>query len=62
MTSHSLRLTGLAAIAVFAAYLVGSRALDTGSWWEYGYTLALLVFGVNRFSVAVSEVFHHKKS
>jgi hypothetical protein len=24
------------------AYLVGSRALDTGSWWEYSFTVLLL--------------------
>ena len=25
------------------AYLLGSRALDTGSWWEYAVTAALMV-------------------
>jgi hypothetical protein len=38
--------------AVFAvlelglAYGVGSRAIDTGSWWEYGLTLLLSIGGV----------------
>ncbi len=28
------------------AYGLGSRALDTGSWWEYGLALLLLIGGV----------------
>lgn len=32
-----------AALELGAAYLLGSRAIDTGSWWEYAVTLLLLV-------------------
>ena len=30
------------------AYLLGSRAFDTGSWWEYLGTLVLIISGFNR--------------
>ncbi|MEO8784909.1 MAG: hypothetical protein ABI221_01055 [Candidatus Saccharimonadales bacterium] len=33
----------LALVEIVLAYAVGSRALDTGSWWEYGFTLLLLI-------------------
>lgn len=38
----------LALAALTAAYLMGSRALDTGSWQQYGMTFVLLVFGLHR--------------
>lgn len=38
----------LAAAAFVAAYAIGTRSLDTGSWQQYGMTLAFVVFGLNR--------------
>jgi hypothetical protein len=38
----------LALVALVAAYLIGSRALDTGSWQQYGLMFVALVFGLNR--------------
>jgi hypothetical protein len=35
-------------ISLGLAYLLLSRAIDTGSWWEYLGTLVLLVFAINR--------------
>jgi len=35
-----------AVIELLAFYLVGSRALDTGSWWEYGFALLLVIGSV----------------
>jgi hypothetical protein len=29
-------------------YALASRSLDTASWWEYGGTLILLIFSINR--------------
>ncbi|GAC1387856.1 MAG: hypothetical protein NVS1B7_2370 [Candidatus Saccharimonadales bacterium] len=44
-----------ASLELVLAYLVGSRALDTGSGWEYLLTAILLFGGVHNFikSVAV---------
>ena len=33
-------------IGLFLAYLLGSRALDTASWWQYSGTLLLLVLSI----------------
>lgn len=45
MQWHDSRLgrLALAVIELVLAYIVGGRALDTGSWWEYGFTLLLLI-------------------
>lgn len=43
-----LILSGLIALAL--AYLLVSRALDTGSWWEYLGTLILLVASIRLFA------------
>lgn len=37
-----------AVILFIATYLLGSRALDTGSWQQYGGTLVLLVIAVRQ--------------
>ncbi len=39
---------GLAILAVLLAYILASRAIDTGSWWEYLGTLALTILVINR--------------
>lgn len=36
----------MAVVELVLAYIVGSRGLDTGSWWQYGLTLVLLVGGL----------------
>ena len=36
----------LAALIMAVAYLLGSRALDTGSWWQYLGTLVLVVLSI----------------
>lgn len=36
----------MAVIELVLAYIVGSRSLDTGSWWQYGFTLILFIGGV----------------
>ncbi len=35
-------------LSLLAAYLIGSRAIDTGSLQQYVLTLFLLAFAVNR--------------
>lgn len=40
-----LRIKSIVAIAV--AYVLGSLAIDTGSWWQYLGCIVFLVFGVN---------------
>ncbi len=37
-----------AVLALLAAYLVASRAIDTGSLIEYFVTFACIFFGINR--------------
>lgn len=37
------------------AYIVGSRAIDTGSWWEYGLTVLLLVGGAQNLYHAIRK-------
>lgn len=61
--SGVLGLFGLMLVALILAYIAASRALDTGSWWEYGYAVALLIFALNRFITAISRLrLHLKKS
>jgi hypothetical protein len=38
----------VALVALVAAYLIGSRALNTGSWQQYALTFVFLVFGLSR--------------
>lgn len=38
----------LALAFLAAAYLLASRALDTGSWQQYGLTALCLILGFNR--------------
>lgn len=40
----SLMAVGL--VGLLLTYLLGSRAFDTGSWWQYFGTLLLLVLSV----------------
>jgi len=42
----------LALVSLAAAYAIGSRSLDTGSWQQYGMTFVLFVFGLNRLGRA----------
>lgn len=39
------RLT-MAAVGLILVYLLGSRAIDTGSWWQYFGMVILLVLSV----------------
>jgi len=34
--------------ALLLAYIMGSRAIHTGSFWQYGLAIVLLVWGVKR--------------
>lgn len=36
-----------AVVELLLAYIVGSRALDTGSWWEYLFAFVLLIGGIH---------------
>ena len=48
--ANSSRLTAVILAVVFLglAYILGSRALDTGSWWEYSGTFLLVILALNR--------------
>jgi hypothetical protein len=39
---------GIAGLVI--AYLLVSRAIDTGSWWEYLGAIVFLILAINRFS------------
>jgi hypothetical protein len=54
-----LLIFGLAEL--LAAFLVGTRALDTGSWWEYGFTFLLFVGGAQNMVRLVKVVAHGKR-
>lgn len=43
-------LLGLGSLLV--AYLIASRALNTGSWQQYGIAIVCIVFGLNRLGRA----------
>ena len=43
----------LGLLALLIAYIIGSRGIDTGSWWEYLGTLLFLAIGFNRLIVAI---------
>jgi hypothetical protein len=36
-------------LELLLAYVVASRALDTGSWWEYGFAVLLTIGGIQNF-------------
>jgi hypothetical protein len=38
----------LAGVSFVAAYAIGTRSIDTGSWQQYGMTIFFVFFGVNR--------------
>ncbi len=38
----------VALISLAAAYLIGSRALDTGSLWQYGLGLLLIIVSIRQ--------------
>lgn len=50
-TRLGLVLVGLASLV--AMWLLGLRATDTGSWWQYSGVLILFIFGLNRLIAAV---------
>lgn len=39
-------LIGMALLGLVLAYALGSRAIDTGSWWEYLGTFLLLTISI----------------
>lgn len=43
----------LGLIAIAAAIGLGMRALDTGSWQQYGLTFVCTIYGLNRLVHAV---------
>ena len=43
------------AIGLLLAYLLGSRGLDTGSWWQYLGTLIILVLSIRLIVKAFNE-------
>jgi hypothetical protein len=36
----------LAVIELLIVYVLASRAIDTGSWWEYGFAFLALIFSI----------------
>ena len=50
----------LAIVALSMTYLLGSRALDTGSWQQYFLAFVLLIFSINRFTRTIKGNHHGK--
>ena len=55
-----LGLLALILIELVVAYLLASRAIDTGSWWEYGFGLVLLVSSLNILVKLIGKIVHGK--
>ena len=36
----------MAVLSLIVAYIIGSRAIDTGSLWQYGLAIILLITGM----------------
>lgn len=52
-TKPARLIMGIVGLAL--AYVLGSRALDTASWWQYGGTLLLLILSVRLLIKAIHE-------
>ncbi|GAC1390616.1 MAG: hypothetical protein NVSMB46_00710 [Candidatus Saccharimonadales bacterium] len=37
---------GIVIVGMFLVYALGSRALDTGSYWEYLFTILMVIISV----------------
>jgi len=55
-TKRGLLIFGL--IELLAAYLMGSRAIDTGSLIEYGLAIVFFVGAIHNFAKLVSKLIH----
>lgn len=42
-------------IGLVLSYLFATRAIDTGSWIQYGVALLLLILGIKRLARAVEK-------
>lgn len=47
--------TVMGVIGLVLAYLLGTRAVDTGSWIQYGGALLLLVLALKRIARAIDK-------
>ena len=45
----------LGVVGLVVAYVLGSRALDTGSWWQYLGTLVMVIISVRLFVRAIKR-------
>lgn len=44
------------------AYIIGSRAIDTGSIWEYALAIVFLVGGIQNIVRLIGTLVHGKRS
>lgn len=42
-------------IGLFLGYLLLTRAIDTGSWWQYGGSLLLFALALKRIARAIDK-------
>lgn len=49
-------------VELLAAYLLGSRALDTGSLIEYAITITLFVGAIRNFVKLIGKIIHNDKA
>jgi hypothetical protein len=45
-TRQGMLIVGL--LSLLIAYIIASRAIDTGSWQQYGLTVLLLIVGIHQ--------------
>lgn len=50
----------MGAVEFLASYILASRAIDTGSWWEYGFAIVFAVGGIHNFIKLAGKLFRGK--
>jgi hydrogenase/urease accessory protein HupE len=56
-TGHAIK----AALALTFGYIVASRAIDSGSNWQYVLTFVLAGIGINNGAIAIRKTFFKKR-
>lgn len=58
-TKEGLLIFGI--VELILAYIIGSRAIETGSLWQYALTIILFVGGLKNLIKLVINLFHGNK-
>lgn len=61
VTKDPAKLTGLGTVGLVLAYILASRAIDTGSLWQYIGVLILVIYSIRFLAKAISISIHERK-